>query len=159
MTKATEVLADELVDLDAVLEERRNARRPLSVRLFRKDWELPGTAPAAAALRLYAWLKKGWIDDDGTVSDLVPDREHLALLMDLVPKGVFDEWCSLGLDVEDVEPVITRIVAAYEGRLLVRAEGEAAAPARGSGSRTSSNGGARSKRTSSASTGSRSRTR
>jgi hypothetical protein len=146
----------DIVDLDAALAERRAARTPLRVRMFGRLWELPGVAPAAAIIRLYRWDQKGWVADDGDVSDTVPQAELLDFLLELVPGDVYEGWTAAGLDIDDVEPAITAIMAAYGDRLRPRAEGEAKAPkGRGRASRTSSNGGRSSKPTSRGNTASR----
>jgi hypothetical protein len=147
------------LDLDAAYEEADSAVEPLTVRLHGRDWELPGTVPAAVPLRLALWVEKGWIDpDDGVIDPDVPFEELAGLMRDMVPEAVFAEWTKLGLGIDRIPVLVERLMYAYNE---VTRQGEARAPkganraARRSASRTSSNGGTSSKRTSTGSTRSR----
>ena len=144
---------DKYIDIDAVLAERKDRATPLKVKLFKEEWDLPGTAPAALMLRLSRWQQKGWVAENGDVIDDIAPFEQFALLSDIVPGETLDQWCAKGLDLADLTPVIDVITAAYQRQIDARdAVGEAPAPGRGSASPKSSNGGRTSKRTSRGST-------
>lgn len=143
---------DKYIDLDRVLAEGEERAKPIKVRLYGRDWELPGTPPAALTVRVARWQLDGI-----TTGELSPS--HIVLLAgDLVPQATLEAWSQLGLSTDRLIDLIPHIMAKYQGvmaRIMAggTAEGEAPAPAKGaSQSKTSSNGGRSSKRTSSAST-------
>jgi len=148
--------ADKFIDLDAVLAEQADAATPLVARLYGKDWDLPGTLPAAVTMRMLLWVERGWINEAGEVSPDVGALDQMALLADIVPTETMSAWCAKGLDTSQVEPVMGVIMACYEKQMEARALGEAAAAqAKGRSTARSSKAGRSSKPTSTASTASR----
>lgn len=146
---------DRYLDLDAALEEVDAASKPVTVRLFRRDWELPGSPSAAVMIRVARMYEAGKIDAQGGLSREVEAAEAALLIADLVPRPTLEEWYALGLSAEHLLVVVPRVMSLYKDRKGgVFGMGEAPAPTGASASATSSPAGPSSRPTSSASTGS-----
>jgi hypothetical protein len=130
---------------------------PIRIRLYGRDWELPGSMPAALVIKVSRWSAEG--------RDLKTDltgAELFDFAAAAIPRPVLDEWMGLGLDAEHQLPEIIRwVIGLYLGRDLPDGPGEVFAPpgANRATRRSSSKGGRSSKRTSSGSTRSASRKR
>jgi hypothetical protein len=133
--------------------------KPLVVRLFGRDWELPATISAAAVLKVARWMADGRSDQTLTTA------EALDLVADLVPADVLKDWFAKGLQIDHLggnpkagtelgrRGVLMWLVEQYMADLPSDgAPGEAAAPAAGPDS--SSNDGPSSNPTSGANTAS-----
>lgn len=142
-------------DFDEAFAEQ--AAEPVRVRLYGRDWELPGRLPAAAPLKIARYMGEGREQTSLTAAEL------LDLAADLIPRVTLDEWLARGLDIEVQLPgIIEWLLRAYMGddavdeaaAAEVVAAGEARAPEPGAEelSSSSSNGGGSSKPTSPAST-------
>lgn len=140
-------------DFDEAFAEQ--AAEPVRVRLYGRDWELPGRLPAAAPLKIARYMGEGREQTSLTAAEL------LDLAADLIPRVTLDEWLARGLDIEVQLPgIIEWLLRAYMGDDAV----DEAAAAETAGdtpvpldptpvpSVSSSNGGGSSKPTSPAST-------
>lgn len=147
--------ADRFVDYDAAFAEAENARKPLTRRLFGRDWELPGVPPAAVLIRLSRLTADGRTDDDLTAG------EQMLLAADMIPKNVLDEWLALGLDTDGLALILQDLMREY-GKYFTGDSGgavpEAEAPTGGAASTIYSATGVFSKPTSNATTASTSTT-
>jgi hypothetical protein len=154
------------LDLDAALAEETSAEEPLVVTFFGEDWELPGQLPASVLVRVARWQEDGLVDDEGEVieSGELTASQLLLLLADMVPDAILDEWFARGLTAPRFPAAVKHIMASYQ---LVNQADQMAGKARPrTGNRAtrrssakSSNAGQRSKRTSTASTRSRTSSR
>lgn len=141
------------VDYDAAFAELDEQAKPLTRRLFGRDWELPGVPPAAVVIRLSRLFAAGREAEDLSLGEM------MALAADLIPAPVLNEWMDRGLQMEQLAIVIEDLIDAYGAQLAGDttpgggAVPEAEAPTTGT-STSSSPTGPSSKPTSLASTGS-----
>jgi len=95
-------------DFDEAFAE--SSAEPVVVRLFGRDWELPGRLPAAAPLKIVRYMGEGRDGTDLTAAEMVD------LAVGMIPQAVLDEWLALGLDIEVQLPAIVEwLLRAYMG--------------------------------------------
>lgn len=155
------------LDLDAALDEEI----PLVVRLGGRDWELPGSPPAAVLVRVSRWLTDGLMveDDDGNPTPAegttLTEAHYVQLIGDMLPRHILEEWSALGLVSADRLPkLVESLMAKYQEHSdalagLGGGDGPKAGTRAQRRSTKSSNGGGSSKRTSTGTTASRTSSR
>lgn len=107
-------------DFDKAWEEREET--PLIVKMFGKNWELPGQLPAGIMLDIMRLQAESGPDAE------LSTAKQVSIMSEMVPKKILDKWLDLGLKMDQFGEVIITLAGIYAGRDPEEAQGEAQAP-------------------------------
>ena len=91
-------------DFDKFFKEM--AKKPITIRLFGQNWDLPSDLPASTMLIALSAAKEGQ-------SELTKARQ-MELAIDMLGKKNVEEWCKRGMTMPQLEEVMLWVRAQHE---------------------------------------------
>lgn len=111
----------DLFDFDTWAAEHTAA--PIRFRLFDRDWDLPGDAPAATMLKLHRLeivadaAKRGELPDADTVAEM-EEMSTERIVRELAGDDVVDQWIGLGITHRMLQAISGRLYQLHSGANL-----------------------------------------
>ena len=91
-------MSERYKDFDSFFEEQE--RKPLTFKMFGEEHELPPAMPAAIMLKMARLQQEKGKDED------ISEDQMASMAVDLLGDKLFEELCSKGLDLEQLEELI-----------------------------------------------------